>query len=47
VFCARVDARTRTVPGSTIRLTIDPSRFHYFDPDSGVAIDTERAAAHA
>jgi multiple sugar transport system ATP-binding protein len=47
VFCARVDARTRTVPGSKIHLTIDPTRFHYFDPDSGVAVDTERAAAHA
>ncbi len=39
VFCARVDARTTSTPGSTIRLTLDPSRFHYFDPASGLAID--------
>src|SRR5262245_43913061 len=44
VFCARVDARTRTTPGQRIRLTLDPSRFHYFDPDSGLAIDTALAA---
>ena len=23
----------------TMRLTLDPSRFHYFDPASGLAID--------
>jgi multiple sugar transport system ATP-binding protein len=39
VFCARVDARTTSTPGSTIRLTLDPSRFHFFDPASGLAID--------
>jgi multiple sugar transport system ATP-binding protein len=39
VFCARVDARTTSTPGSTIRLTLDPSRFHFFDPVSGLAID--------
>jgi multiple sugar transport system ATP-binding protein len=39
VFCARVDARTTSRPGSTIRLTLDPSRFHFFDPASGLAID--------
>jgi multiple sugar transport system ATP-binding protein len=45
VFCARVDARTRTMPGQRIRLTLDPSRFHYFDPDTGLAIDAALAAA--
>ena len=39
VFCARVDARTTSAPGSAIRLTLDPSRFHFFDPASGLAID--------
>jgi multiple sugar transport system ATP-binding protein len=45
VFCARVDARTHTVPGQRITLTLDPSRFHYFDPDTGLAIDTQLATA--
>jgi multiple sugar transport system ATP-binding protein len=39
VFCARVDARTRARTGSTLRLSLDPSRFHYFDPESGLALD--------
>jgi multiple sugar transport system ATP-binding protein len=39
VFCARVDARTRARPGSNIRLVCDPERFHYFDPDTGVAVE--------
>ncbi|CAN5751345.1 ABC transporter ATP-binding protein [soil metagenome] len=38
IFCARVDARTSCRPGSSIQLSIDPSRFHYFDPDTGDAI---------
>ena len=45
MFCARVDARTRCVPGQHITLTLDPSRFHYFDPETGLAIDTAMAAA--
>jgi multiple sugar transport system ATP-binding protein len=47
VFCARVDARTRCVPGGSIRLSVDPSRFHYFDPETGVALEPERATARA
>ena len=39
VFCARVDARTTCTPGATVRLTLDPARFHYFDPDTGLAIE--------
>jgi multiple sugar transport system ATP-binding protein len=38
VFCARVDARTRCTPGSAVTLSLDPSRFYYFDPDTGRAI---------
>jgi multiple sugar transport system ATP-binding protein len=38
VFCARVDARTEARAGSTIQLTSDPSRFHFFDPDTGLAV---------
>jgi multiple sugar transport system ATP-binding protein len=46
VFCARVDARTRVRPGGTITLSVDPSRFHFFDPESGLAIG-ERTPATA
>jgi multiple sugar transport system ATP-binding protein len=38
VFCARVDPRTGARAGSTVRLSLDPSRFHYFDPRTGLAI---------
>jgi multiple sugar transport system ATP-binding protein len=38
VFCARVDERTRARAGSTVRLSFDPSRFHYFDPVTGLAL---------
>ena len=43
VFCARVDARTKAAPGARIRLSLDPSRFHYFDPDTGLAIEAGAA----
>ena len=49
-FCARVDARTHCRPGDTIRLSIDPARFHYFDPETGQAVGAnakETAAAPA
>jgi multiple sugar transport system ATP-binding protein len=42
-FCARVDARSRVRPGALARLSVDPTRFHYFDPATGLAIE----AAHA
>ena len=38
MFCARVDARTKVQPGGDVRLTLDPSRFHYFDPATGLAV---------
>ncbi len=37
-FCARVDARTDCAPGDTIRLSVDPARFHFFDADTGQAV---------
>jgi multiple sugar transport system ATP-binding protein len=43
-FCARVDARTHCRPGDTIRLSVDPARFHYFDPASGQAIGSRADA---
>ncbi len=42
-FCARVDARTDSKPGRNITLSIDPSRFRFFDPTSGASIDVDRA----
>jgi multiple sugar transport system ATP-binding protein len=38
VFCARVDARTRARQGNAVRLSVDPARFHYFDPDTGLSV---------
>ena len=46
-FCARVDARTSAAPGEPIRLTVDPARFHFFDPATGLAIDPALAPAAA
>jgi multiple sugar transport system ATP-binding protein len=34
-FTARVDPQTSARPGTPLRLAVDPSRFHYFDPDTG------------
>ncbi len=44
-FTARVDPQTSARVGSTLRLTVDPTRFHYFDPSTGLRL--ERAAAPA
>jgi multiple sugar transport system ATP-binding protein len=43
VFCARVDPRTSCGPGSTVQLSVDPRRFHFFDPQTGLAITPEPA----
>ena len=47
VFCARVDPRTSARPGATVRLSVDPSRFHYFDRDTGLRVGTTGVAATA
>jgi len=39
-FCARVDARSGAKPGTSVALSVDPSRFHYFDPETGAAIES-------
>jgi len=41
VFCARVDPRTSCGPGTPISLSVDPGRFHFFDPQTGLAITPE------
>jgi multiple sugar transport system ATP-binding protein len=43
-FCARVDARTHCNPGDSIRLSVDPARFHYFDPETGEAVGANARA---
>jgi multiple sugar transport system ATP-binding protein len=40
---ARVDPRTRARVGSTVTLSVDPSRFHFFDADTGLSLlDSDR-----
>jgi multiple sugar transport system ATP-binding protein len=43
VFCARVDARTTCRPADRIRLSVDPRRFHFFDPQTGLALSPRPA----
>ena len=35
---ARVDPRTRARVGDSVRLSVDPSRFHFFDADTGLSL---------
>jgi multiple sugar transport system ATP-binding protein len=39
---ARVDPRTSARVGSTVRLTVDPTRFQFFDADTGSSLLHER-----
>jgi multiple sugar transport system ATP-binding protein len=45
VFTAAVDARTTARAGSTVRLSVNPERFHFFDCDSGQVIRIRPQAA--
>jgi multiple sugar transport system ATP-binding protein len=45
LFAARVDPRTKARMGSTIRLTVDPSRFYFFSPETGETLLGTRIAA--
>jgi len=38
VFTAAVDSRTAARPGRQARLSVNPARFHFFDPQTGAAI---------
>ncbi len=38
LFTARVDPGTAARPGTPLRLAVDPSRFHYFDPVTGLRL---------
>ncbi len=35
---ARVDPRTTARVGHTLRLVVDPARFHFFDPETGLSL---------
>ena len=41
-FTARVDPQTSARPGAPLRLAIDPSKFHFFDPATGLRLETAR-----
>jgi multiple sugar transport system ATP-binding protein len=45
LFTARVDPGTAARPGMRLRLAVDPARFHYFDPESGLRLNSSRQAA--
>jgi multiple sugar transport system ATP-binding protein len=45
LFTARVDPGTSAKPGTPLRLAVDPSRFHYFDPETGQRLRSGRALA--
>jgi hypothetical protein len=38
LFNARVDPRAPIRVGDTIRLAVDPSRFHFFDRETGSSL---------
>ena len=44
-FTARLDPQAQVRPGATVALAVDPSRFHFFDPDSGLRLEPDRRPA--
>jgi multiple sugar transport system ATP-binding protein len=46
-FTARVDPLTSARVGSRLQLTLDSSRFHYFDPSTGLRLEGAAAPALA
>jgi multiple sugar transport system ATP-binding protein len=40
-FTARVDPQTAARPGRPLRLAVDPAKFHFFDPQSGLRLEAE------
>ena len=45
LFTARVDPGTAATPGTSLQLAVDPSRFHYFDSETGLRLEPNRALA--
>jgi multiple sugar transport system ATP-binding protein len=46
-FNARVDVRSEATPGGTLRLAVDPARFHFFDGETGASLLREAPEAAA
>jgi multiple sugar transport system ATP-binding protein len=44
LFNARIDVRTRARVGSTLRLAVDPARFHFFDAATGASALSDSAS---
>ena len=44
-FVARLDPRTRAQERGSIELVVDTARLHFFDPQTGLGIDTEGGSA--
>jgi multiple sugar transport system ATP-binding protein len=40
-FNARIDAHVQVRPGERLQLTVDPSRFHFFDFDTGITLQPQ------
>jgi multiple sugar transport system ATP-binding protein len=47
VFTARVEPQTSARPGRPLRLAVDPARFHFFDPTTGLRLERAPAGALA
>jgi multiple sugar transport system ATP-binding protein len=47
LFTARIDPRTRTRAGERLRLAVDPSRFHFFDAETGIRLAGRAEAMRA
>ena len=44
LWTARVNARSHVRPGQTLKLAVDTTRLHFFDPESGLAIGHPQTA---
>jgi multiple sugar transport system ATP-binding protein len=47
LFTARVNPGTAARPAATLRLAVDPSHFHYFDPETGLRVEPKPDRAPA
>jgi multiple sugar transport system ATP-binding protein len=46
LLSARIDPRARARVGEPLELALDPARLHFFDPESGLTLLPDTAAAH-
>ena len=47
LFTAAVDPRSSARHGDKVQLTVNPARFHFFDPDTGLSLAAEPTLAAA